>query len=150
MHGYAKITLTCTVFLKYIGIDNPRIAIITAVEAIYLQMPATTDAAILAKMAERSQIKGARVDGPLSFDVAIYMLAASSKGIQNSPVAGQADAMVASTIKVAQSIYNAMSLYGKCDIGGVIVGGRVPVAINSWADSQSARFNSIVLAFLSS
>jgi phosphotransacetylase len=131
-----------------LGIDNPRIAIVTAVEAIYLQMTATLDAAILSKMAERGQIKGARVDGPLSFDVAIDAFAASSKGIKDSSVAGQADAMVTSTIEVAQGIYNAMSLYGKCDIGGVIVGGRVPVAVNSWADSQAARFNSILLAFL--
>ncbi|MCP4684884.1 MAG: phosphate butyryltransferase [bacterium] len=133
-----------------IGISNPRIAVIGAVEVIYPQMPATMEAAILAKMAERGQIKGAKVDGPLSFDVAVDLFAARSKGITDSPVAGQADAMVAPCIEVANGIYHAMSLYGGCEIGGVVVGGRVPIAVNSHADSVDARFNSIVLSVLCS
>lgn len=131
-----------------IDIANPRIAVVGAVEVIYPQMKATMEAAILAKMAERGQIKGAKVDGPLSFDVAVDLFAAHSKGITNSLVAGQADAILAPCIEVANGIYHAMSLYGGCEIGGVVVGGRVPIAVNSHADSVDARFNSIALSIL--
>ncbi len=133
-----------------IDITNPRIAVVAAVEVIYPQMSATVEGAILAKMAERGQIKGAKVDGPLSFDVAVDLFAAHSKGITNSEVAGQADAILAPCIEVANGIYHAMSLYGGCEIGGVVVGGRVPIAVNSHADSADARFNSIVLSVLCS
>ena len=133
-----------------IGITNPRIAVVAAVEVIYPQMPATMEAAILAKMGERGQIKGAQVDGPLSLDVAVDLFAAHSKGITNSAVAGQADAILAPSIEVANGIYHAMSLYGGCQIGGVVVGGRVPLAVNSHADSVDARYNSIVLSILCS
>ncbi len=131
-----------------IGIDNPRVAVIGAVEVIYPQMRATMEAAILAKMCERGQIKGARVDGPLSFDVSVDMLAAHSKGVTKSEVAGQADAMLAPSIEVANGIYHAMSLYGSCETGGVVIGGRIPVAVNSRTDSEPARYNSIALAVL--
>lgn len=131
-----------------IGIDCPRVAVLGAVEVIYPQMKATMDAAVLGKMSERHQIKGAQVDGPLSFDIAVDMFAAHSKGVTTSTVAGQADGMIAPTIEVANGIYNAMTLYGTCDIGGVMVGGRVPIAVNSRADSEAARYNSIALAVL--
>jgi len=130
------------------GLSNPKTAVVTAVEAIYPQMPATCDGAVLAKMSERGQIKGVVVDGPLSFDVAIDREAAESKGITNSVVAGEADAMLASSKQVAQGIYHAMSLYAECDTGGVLVGGRVPVAVNSVTDSHDSRFHSICLAVL--
>ncbi|RKX26176.1 MAG: phosphate butyryltransferase [Candidatus Zixiibacteriota bacterium] len=133
-----------------IGINNPRVAVVGAVEVVYPQMPATVEGAVLAKMAERHQIKGALVDGPLSFDVAVDMFAAHSKGITTSEVAGQADAMLTSCIEVASGIYHAMALYGNCEIGGVVIGGRVPVATNAYSDSVDARFNSIVLGILAS
>ncbi len=131
-----------------IGVPNPRIAVIGAVEVVYPQMAATVDAAVLAKMAERKQIKGARVDGPLSFDVAIDMFAAHSKGITQSEVAGQADGMVTSTIEVANGVYNAMALYGQSQSGSVVVGGCAPLTINFRPDNEEARFNSIILAAL--
>jgi phosphate butyryltransferase len=133
---------------EHIGIPMPRIAVLAAVEVIYAQMVATMDGAVLAKMSERGQIKGAYVDGPLSFDVAVDMSAARSKGITNSSVAGQADAMLAPNIEVANGVYNAMTLYGRADVGGVVVGGRIPLAVNSRGDSEQARFHSIVLAAL--
>ncbi len=131
-----------------IGITCPRIAVVAAVEMVYPQMPVTMEAAVLSKMAERGQIKGALVDGPLSFDVAVDMFAAHAKGVKTSEVAGQADAILSSSIEVANGVYNAMSLYGNCRIGGVVVGGRVPVAVNSPADSEAACYNSIVLSTL--
>jgi phosphotransacetylase len=133
---------------KTIGVTDPRTAVVAAVEVIYPQMPATTDAAVLAKMYDRGQIKGVRVDGPLSFDVAVDAFAAESKGITGSEVAGQADAILASTRLVAQGVYQAMSLYAECASGGVLVGGRVPVAVNFVSEPVASRFNSILLAVL--
>ena len=133
---------------KAVGVEAPRLAVLAAVEAVYPQMQATLDGAVLAKMCERGQIKGAQIDGPLSFDIAVDMFAAHAKGVKSSAVAGQADAMLAPNIEVANGIYNAMSLYAHAEIGGVLVGGRVPVAMHSRADSTDARFNSIVLAAL--
>ena len=131
-----------------VGIKNPRIAVLAAVEAVYPQMPATLDGAVLAKMCDRRQIKGAVVDGPLSFDIAVDIDAARAKGVTTSPVAGQADGMLAPNIEVANGIYNAMTLYGDNEVGGVLVGGRVPVAMHSRADNAGARFNSILLSVL--
>lgn len=133
---------------KAVGLSDPRTAVVTAVEVIYPQMPATTDGAVLAKMSERGQIKGVRVDGPLSFDVAVDPFAADSKGIVNSPVAGQADAMLASAKQVAQGICQAMSLYADCESGGLLIGGQVPVAVNFVTEPVQARLNSILLAAL--
>jgi len=131
-----------------IGIVNPRIALLAAVEVIYPQMPVTMEAAIIAKMAERRQIKGAFVDGPLSFDIAVDMSAAYAKGVTKSDVAGQADALIAPNIEVANGIYKGMSLYGKCRLGGLIVGGRVPIALGSRSDNVENKFNSLVLGVL--
>lgn len=131
-----------------IGITMPRIAMLAAVEVIYPQMPVTVDGAVIAKMADRGQIKGAFVDGPLSFDVAVDMEAALSKGVKHSEVAGQADGMITPNIEVANGVYKAMALYGKCRTGGVIVGGRVPIAIGSRIDSEESKYHSIVLATL--
>ncbi|MFZ5980068.1 MAG: phosphate acyltransferase [Candidatus Zixiibacteriota bacterium] len=131
-----------------IGLVNPRIALLAAVEVIYPQMPVTMEAAIIAKMAERRQIKGAFVDGPLSFDIAVDMFAAHAKGVTDSEVAGQADALIAPNIEVANGVYKGMSLYGKCQMGGVIVGGRVPIALGSRSDNADNKYNSLVLGVL--
>ncbi len=132
-----------------IGINNPRVSILAAVEVVYPQMPVTMEAAIISKMAERGQIKGALVDGPLSFDVSVDMFAAHSKGVKNSQVAGQADAMVAPNIETANGIYKAMAMYGHCQMGGIVVGGSVPVAVGSRSDNADGKFNCIALAVLS-
>ncbi|MEW6411519.1 MAG: phosphate acyltransferase [Candidatus Zixiibacteriota bacterium] len=133
---------------KIVGVDMPRVAVIAAVEVIYPQMPVTMDAAVISKMADRKQIKGAYVDGPLSFDIAVDMFAAQSKGITDSKVAGQADILLAPNIETANGIYKAMSLYGKSQLGGVIYGGKVPAVVSSYSDSVETRFHSIVLASL--
>ena len=135
-------------FTKNIGVLNPRVALLAAVEVIYPQMPVTTEAAVISKMSDRKQIKGAFVDGPLSFDVAIDMEAAFAKGIKDSEVAGQADAMVAPNIETANGIYTAMSLYGNAEVGGVIYGGQVPIALGSRSDSLDNKYRSIVLGVL--
>ena len=131
-----------------IGILNPRIAVLAAVEVIYPQMPVTMEAAIIAKMWERGQIKGAMIDGPLSFDVAVDMFAAHSKGVKNSPVAGQADGMIAPNLETANGIYKGMALFGNCQMGGVIVGGKLPIALGSRSDTWEGKFNSLLLGIL--
>lgn len=133
---------------RVIGLSSPRVAVLAAVEVIYPQMPVTTDAAILSKMAERGQIKGAFVDGPISFDCAVDMFAARSKGLDKSEVAGQADILLAPNIETAGGIYRAMSLYGKVQIGGVLIGGKAPVALGTRSDSAETKFHSIVLGVL--
>lgn len=131
-----------------IGLTNPRVALLAAVEVIYPQMPVTMESAIIAKMWERGQIKGAIVDGPLSFDCAVDMIAAHSKGIKNSEVAGQADALVAPNLETANGIYKGMALYGNCQMGGIIIGGKLPIALGSRSDSWEGKFNSLLLGIL--
>jgi phosphate butyryltransferase len=131
-----------------LGIKRPRIAVLAAVEVVYPQMPVTMEAAILAKMADRGQIKGAAVDGPLSFDVAMDDFAAKSKGILNSEVAGQADAFLAPNIEAASGVYSALSLFGSSERGGVVVGGVVPLVVAMRTDRAEERFNSIRLGVL--
>ena len=133
---------------KAIDLGRPRVAVLAAVEVVYPQMAATLDGAVLAKMAERGQIKGAYVDGPLSFDVAIDMDAAHAKGIMSSDVAGQADAFLAPTVEVASGVYQAMTLFGGCDAGAVLVGAKVPVAMAHRTDSVQNRLNALALGVL--
>jgi len=131
-----------------VGITEPRIAVLAAVEVVYPQMLVTTDGAVLGKMSERNQFKGGFVDGPLSFDCAIDPDAAKSKGITTSKVAGQANAMLAPNIETAHGIYKAMALYGNAQVGGVIYGGNVPVALPSRSDSEESIYNSIAMGVL--
>lgn len=131
-----------------LGVMEPRTAVVTAVEAIYPQMAATLDGAVLAKMSERGQIKGLKIDGPLSFDIAIDPEAAAAKGIKNSEVAGHADAMIASSRQVAAGIYQALSLFAEAELGGVLVGGKIPVATAFRTDSVTTRYHSIALSAL--
>ena len=143
-----NITNNAISFSGKIGIDKPRIAVLAAVEVVYPQMDSTIKGAVLSKMAERNQIKGAFIDGPLSFDVAMDMEAALGKGIKNSEVAGQADIMIAPDIDTGNSIYKAMSLYGDTEMGGIVFGGNVPVTLNAFIDSEQIRFNSILMSVL--
>lgn len=133
---------------RTVGIERPRVAVLAAVEVVYPQMPVTLEAAILAKMGERGQIKGAFVDGPLSFDCAIDTFAAESKGIRSSEVAGRADAMLAPNMETAHGVYKAMALYGRAKLAGMIYGGRVPIAMPSTSDSVETIYHSIALACL--
>jgi phosphotransacetylase len=128
------------------GLKCPRIAVLAAVEVVYPQMPATLDAAVLDKMADRGQITGAYIDGPLSFDCAVDRQAAEAKGITDSAVAGQADAMLAPNIETANGILKGMMLYGDAEVGGVLVGGIVPVVISTRYEEQEARYRSLLMA----
>jgi len=128
-----------------IGVDMPRVAMLAAVEVIYTAMPVTMEGAVISKMQEKGQIKNCLIDGPLSMDVALIPEVAEQKGAL-SEVAGKADIIIAPNIETGNGIYKAMSMFAKARTAGVIVGGKVPVALSSRCDSVENIFNSLVLA----
>ena len=132
-----------------IGTDDtlPKVAVLAAVETVNPKMAATLDAAALSKMADRGQITGAIVDGPLAFDNAISPEAAREKGIV-SPVAGQADILVVPEIEAGNMLAKQLSFLGGADAAGIVLGARVPIILTSRADNQRARLLSCALAVL--
>lgn len=131
-----------------IGYDEPKVALISAVETVNPSMQATIDAALIAKMSERGQIKGAIIDGPLALDNAISYEAAKHKGI-NSRVAGEADILVVPTIEVGNTLYKSLTYFTDAKVGAVITGASAPIVLTSRADSSETKLNSIILAVLS-
>ena len=132
---------------KAIGIKEPKVAAICAVEVVNPDMPATNDAAMLSKMNDRGQIKGCLVDGPLAVDNAISIEAAEHKKI-SGPVAGRADIMLLPNIESANVMYKTLTYTAKTKNGGILVGTSAPVILTSRADSFETKVNSIALAAL--
>ena len=130
-----------------LGIHDPIVAILAAVELVNPDMVATLDGASLTKMAQRGSISGGRVEGPLALDNAISVKAAQHKGII-SPLAGRADILVVPDIEAGNVLYKSLVLFGKAKSAGIIVGARVPVVLASRADSTASKLNSIALAVL--
>jgi phosphate butyryltransferase len=128
-----------------LGIERPRVAVVAAVETVNPEMPATIDAAILAKMADRGQIRGCVVDGPLALDNAVSAEAARRKGI-SGPVAGAADVLVVPDIEAGNLLYKALGLLARWRLAAVVVGAAAPIVLTSRADSDDAKYNSIALA----
>jgi phosphate butyryltransferase len=128
-----------------LGIERPRVAALAAVENVNAEMPATIDAAALAKMADRGQIKGCAVDGPLALDNALVAAAARHKGI-TGPVAGCADILLVPDIEAGNVLYKALGLLAGWPLAAVVLGASVPVVLTSRADSDETKFNSIALA----
>ncbi|MCX8057855.1 MAG: bifunctional enoyl-CoA hydratase/phosphate acetyltransferase [Spirochaetes bacterium] len=132
-------------FYNKIGIQNPKIALVSAVEIPSSKMQSTIDAAIIAKMAERGDIKGGLIDGPFGFDNAISKKAAEMKGIK-SPIAGEADIIVAPNIEAANMCAKGIIYATGFKNGGVIVGSKAPIILLSRADDAQTKLNSIALA----
>ncbi|TJZ77548.1 bifunctional enoyl-CoA hydratase/phosphate acetyltransferase [Chitiniphilus eburneus] len=132
---------------KILGIEEPKVAILSAVETVYEKMPSTFDAALLCKMADRGQIQGGVLDGPLAFDNAISMVAAKTKGIK-SPVAGQADILVVPDIESGNMLAKTMSYFAGADSAGIVLGARVPIVLTSRADDVKARLASAAVMAL--
>ena len=132
---------------KACGIENPKVAPVCAVEVVNPDMPATIDAALLAKMSDRGQIKGCIVDGPLALDNALSEEAAHHKGV-TGPVAGKADVLLLHDIDVANVMYKSLTYTAKTKNGGILVGTSAPVILTSRADSFETKVNSIALAAL--
>lgn len=130
-----------------LGITNPRVAILAAVETVNLSLPSTIDAAALCKMADRGQITGATLDGPLGFDNAVSMASASTKGIV-SLVAGEPDILVVPNLDAGNILYKSLVYFGGAACAGLVLGARVPVILTSRADSKEARIASCALATL--
>ncbi|MFT7723460.1 MAG: bifunctional enoyl-CoA hydratase/phosphate acetyltransferase [Roseateles sp.] len=132
---------------QVIGVPEPKVAILAAVETVNPAMPATLDAAALCKMADRGQITGGRLDGPLAFDNAISLAAARTKGIV-SPVAGQADILLVPDLESGNMLAKQLIYLGQAASAGIVMGARVPVILTSRADSRQARIASCALALL--
>jgi phosphate acetyltransferase len=128
-----------------LGISLPKIALLSAVETINPAVTSSIDAALLCKMADRGQIAGAIIDGPLAFDNAISSSAAATKGIR-SPVAGDPDILVVSNLDVGNVLYKSFVYVGGAECAGVVLGARVPIILTSRADSRRARIASCALA----
>ena len=139
-----QIIMNAVDLAKRLGYEKPKVALITAVETVNEKMPETVEASIIAKMAERGQIKSCIIDGPLGFDNAVSTFAARVKGIK-SDVAGVADILVVPDIHSGNFLGKSVVYFAKGRIAGVVVGARKPVVIVSRADTEESKFYSVVL-----
>lgn len=130
-----------------LGLEKPKVAILAAVETVTSKMPATIDAAALCKMAERGQIKGGVLDGPLAFDNAISTQAAETKGIK-SAVAGDPDILLAPDLEAGNILAKQLTFLANADSAGMVLGAKVPVILTSRADSVRSRIASCAVAKL--
>jgi len=129
------------------GIETPRVALLSAVETINPKLPSTIDAAALCKMAQRGQITGGLIDGPLAFDNAVSPAAAAEKGIV-SEVAGRADILVVPDLEAGNMLAKQLTFLGGADAAGVVLGARVPIILTSRADAERTRMASCAVATL--
>lgn len=130
-----------------LGVQTPRVAILSAVETVTSKMRSTIDAAALCKMADRGQITGGILDGPLAFDNAVSLFAANVKGI-HSPVAGQADILVVPDIESGNMLAKQLEYFADAQSAGIVLGARVPLVLTSRADPVEARVRSCAVASL--
>ena len=129
------------------GIERPRVALLSAVETVNPRMRSTLDAAALCKMAERGQITGGLLDGPLAFDNAVSPEAAAEKGIV-SEVAGQADILLVPDLEAGNMLAKQLIFLAGADAAGVVLGARVPIILASRADAERTRMASCAVAVL--
>lgn len=135
-------------FSHAIGIASPKIALLSAIETVNPDLASSVDAAALSKMADRGQIGGAVIDGPLAFDNAISAASAATKGI-SSPVAGDPDILMVPNLDVGNVLYKSFIYMARAECAGVVLGARVPIILTSRSDSRRARIASCALAQLS-
>lgn len=132
---------------RRLGIERPRVALLAPVETVNPKIPSTLDAAALCKMADRGQITGGVLEGPLAFDAAIDLDSARIKGI-HSPVGGAADILVAPDLDSGNILVKQLTFMMKADAAGIVLGTRVPVILTSRADSRASRLASCALGKL--
>lgn len=135
----------CIDLVHVMGVPEPLVAILSAVETVYPKITSTVEAAALCKMADRGQIKGALLDGPLAFDNAISEEAARIKKIV-SPVAGKADILLVPDLEAGNMLAKQLSYLAEADAAGIVLGARVPIILTSRADSAKARLASCAVA----
>jgi phosphate acetyltransferase len=134
-------------FMRVLGIERPKVAILSAVETVTTKIPSTIDAAALCKMADRGQIQGAILDGPLAFDNAISAEAARTKGIV-SAVAGDPDILLVPDLEAGNMLAKNLTFLSRADAAGLVLGARVPIILTSRADNQRTRLASCGVAAL--
>lgn len=132
---------------KALDYDDPRVAVVCAVEKVNPKMPATLDAKELVKMNQEGRIEGCIVGGPFALDNAVSMEAARHKGIDH-PVAGNADVLIMPDIEAGNILYKSLVYFAGAKCAGLVVGAKVPIVVTSRADDEEAKLNSIALAVL--
>mgnify|MGYP003877129201 FL=1 len=130
-----------------LGVEQPKVAILAATEMVNPKIPATIDAANLSKMADRGQIKGGLVDGPLALDNAISLESARIKGIK-SEVAGRADILIPPDVEAANVLVKAITYFAKGSMAGAVVGGKSPIIVASRSDPHETKLTSMALGVL--
>ncbi len=130
-----------------LGIPEPKVALLSAVETVNPKIQSTLDAAALCKMADRGQIVGGILDGPLGFDSAVSLEAARTKGIV-SPVAGQADILVVPDLEAGNMLAKQLTYFAEAEMAGIVHGTRVPIMLTSRADNTLARLGSCAIALI--
>jgi phosphate butyryltransferase len=131
--------------LNNLGIKEPKVAVLGAVEMVNESMQATMDAALLSKMNQRGQIRNCLIDGPLAFDNAISLESACHKGIK-SEVAGETDLLLMPDIEVGNVLYKSMVFFAEAKVASLILGAAAPIILTSRSDSEQAKFDSILLS----
>lgn len=132
-------------FMNRLGITNPKVALLGAVEVVNESMPATMDAAIIAKMNQRKQIKNCLIDGPLAYDNAVSLESALHKGIV-SDVAGDADLLVVPDIEAGNVLYKAFGFSCNATLAANVLGAAAPIVLTSRSDTEEAKQASIIMA----
>lgn len=130
-----------------LGNDNPKVAVLAAVEKVNPKMQATLDAAELVRMNEAGELKGCTLGGPFALDNAVSVEASKHKGITH-PVAGYADILMVPTIESGNMLYKSLVFFARAKNAGIIVGAKAPVVLTSRADSDEAKLNSIAIGAL--
>ncbi len=141
----ADIIQNCIDLAHALDVENPKVAVLSAVETVSAKMQSTLDAAALCKMADRKQITGGLLEGPLAFDNAISVEAAKAKGIPTT-VAGNADVLVAPDLEAGNMLAKQLEYMGDAKAAGIVLGARVPIALTSRADDELSRMASCALA----
>jgi phosphotransacetylase len=134
-------------FMRALDVERPKVAILSAVETVTSKIPSTIDAAALCKMADRGQLEGGVLDGPLAFDNAISAEAARTKKIA-SPVAGDPDILVVPDLEAGNILVKNLTFLSRADAAGIVLGARVPIILTSRADSERTRLASCAVAVL--
>lgn len=144
-----QIVQNAVAIAQRIGMQEPKVAPLAAVEVVNPSMQATLDASSLTQMNRRGQIKGCVIDGPLALDIAVSQEAARHKKI-GGVVAGQADILLVPTIEAGNILYKSLMYFGMSQVGAVIAGAKAPIVLTSRADSAESKLNSLALAICSS
>lgn len=146
--GKVNILNNAIEFLNKLGIEQPKVAVLGAVELVNEMMPATLDAALLSKMADRDQIPNCLIDGPLAFDNAISAESALHKGIRSN-VAGDADLLLLPDIEAGNVLYKAFVFFANAKVAACVLGASAPIVLTSRSDSEESKLDSIILAAVS-